>query len=67
MSCPRADQHTPSPQGYMQWHEWARQMSYGHRQTRCPACRLFVVWKTKGVAKPVLTPAREDRLCLTNL
>ncbi len=32
----------PQPDGYLDWHEWARvQSRAGLRQVRCPTCSLF--------------------------
>lgn len=42
--CPLADGHTPSPSGYLQWHEWAEKMDETHVQRRCPSCGLFKIW-----------------------
>ena len=43
--CPRRDEHTPAPTGYVQWHEWAAaQHRAGRRQRRCPGCDLLEVW-----------------------
>lgn len=45
--CPNADQHTPCPTGYTQWHEWAAQMSYRRSwQSRCPGCGEYAIWST---------------------
>lgn len=38
-------QHTPQPEGYMQWHAWAdAMMKAGWRQRRCPQCGLWAIW-----------------------
>jgi hypothetical protein len=47
-TCPRADEHTKCPGGYLAWHEWAEQMTKTHRQIRCPGCGLYEVWIPKG-------------------
>lgn len=39
--------HTPSPSGYLAWHEWAEQMAKTHEQHRCPGCGLWQIWKPK--------------------
>lgn len=36
--------HTPQPEGYLQWHSWADRMSRTHRQLRCSQCGLFKIW-----------------------
>lgn len=48
--CPRKGQrdHSPlkdEPTGYIAWFEWAERKAKTHKQTRCPDCGLFVVWK----------------------
>ena len=45
--CPQTNRHTPAPAGYVAWHSWAETMAKTHRQTRCPICRLFVIWTPK--------------------
>jgi len=45
--CPNADEHTPSPDGYLAWHAWADEMAKTHRSTRCPGCQLYKIWKPK--------------------
>ncbi len=39
--------HTPSPEGYIQWHAWAEKKSKTHRQIRCPVCGLWAIWVPK--------------------
>ncbi len=46
--CPNNAEHTPSPRGYLPWHEWAEAMSKTHRQVRCPGCGLWKVWVARG-------------------
>lgn len=43
--CRRA--HTPQPEGYLAWHEWAEKKSRRHYQVRCPHCGLYKVWRRK--------------------
>lgn len=45
MSC--ATEHTPQPEGYLQWHGWAREMSRTHIQSRCSECGLWWAWAPK--------------------
>jgi hypothetical protein len=45
--CPRGDDHTPAPEGYIQWHHWAEAMSKTHRQRKCPGCGLYAIWTPK--------------------
>lgn len=37
-------QHTPCPEGYLQWQEWARVKSHTHIQQQCTGCGLYAVW-----------------------
>ena len=46
--CPNASQHTPCSEDYIGWHSWARQMSYGLKQRKCPECGLWKIWVSKG-------------------
>lgn len=39
--------HTPSPEGYIQFHAWAEKKSKTHRQIRCPVCGLWAIWVPK--------------------
>ncbi len=42
-TCPERWRHTPQPDGYLQWHEWAEQMKKTHVQERCPCCGLWAI------------------------
>lgn len=42
--CPSFHDHTPCPEGYIQWHAWARRMNRTHRSTKCVGCGLYKVW-----------------------
>jgi hypothetical protein len=46
--CPKSELHTPSPSGYMRWHDWASRMAYKHSQSKCPGCGLYVIWTPRG-------------------
>lgn len=46
-NCPNKDHHTPHPEGYLQWHEWANKMSETHEQKQCPSCGLWAIWEPK--------------------
>jgi hypothetical protein len=60
--CPRSALHTPSPEGYLQWHAWAALMgSRGFKQLRCPGCRLYKLWRGSGQTVPL---DAFDALCL---
>jgi hypothetical protein len=39
--------HTPSPQGFLDWHAWAAEKNKTHRQRRCPVCGLWAIWVPK--------------------
>lgn len=39
--------HTPSPDGYQAWHEWAEKMSKTHRARRCAECEYWSIWEPK--------------------
>lgn len=45
--CPNAAQHTPQPDGYLAWHEWADKKSKTHYQIKCPGCDLYAIWVPK--------------------
>jgi hypothetical protein len=45
--CPNSANHTQSPTGYVQWHEWAHKMKDTHEQTKCPGCGLWAIWVPK--------------------
>lgn len=45
--CPQAATHTPSPDSYLGWHDWAEKMSETHEQVRCPECGYWTIWVPK--------------------
>jgi hypothetical protein len=45
--CPNFIDHTPSPEGYLNWHAWAAKMSKTHKQRKCPDCGRFEIWEPK--------------------
>ena len=47
---PECEQHTPAPDGYFQWEEWAEAMEETHVQRQCTGCGLWVIWEPKGSA-----------------
>jgi hypothetical protein len=49
--CPSFHDHTPSPEGYIQWHAWAKSMSKTHRQVRCTGCGRWSIWVEKREGK----------------
>lgn len=46
--CPKAALHTPQPVGYVEWHNWAQQMTKGFKQKKCPGCGLLNIWEPRG-------------------
>jgi hypothetical protein len=53
--CPRETEHTPSPSGYLAWHEWAEDMSKTHDQVKCQGCGLYSIWQPSS---PLSRPQR---------
>lgn len=51
-SCPQKHLHTPCPEHYIAWHEWAEAISETHNQKECPGCGLWAVWEPKEGCKP---------------
>lgn len=49
-------EHTPSPEGYLQWHDWAEKMSKTHRSVVCQHCGLYGVWIPKSHVCESWTP-----------
>jgi len=39
--------HTESPDGYIQWHEWAKEKGKTHNQKKCGECGLYKIWVLK--------------------
>lgn len=46
--CPDFMNHTPSPKGYLGWHDWAKKLGRTHRQVKCPGCGLYAIWMPKA-------------------
>ncbi len=46
--CANNKEHTEMPNGYVNWHTWMGEMRKTHNQTRCPDCKLWVIWKMKN-------------------
>jgi len=42
---------TPSPDGYVAFHEWAEEMMRTHRSTKCKDCGRYAVWVKKKPRK----------------
>lgn len=47
-TCPQRRRHTPCPEGYMAWHEWAEKKGRTHRAVKCPGCGLYAIWVRKA-------------------
>lgn len=45
--CPQQAGHTPTPMGYLPWHEWAERKSKTHQAVRCSGCDLYAIWIPK--------------------
>ena len=43
--------HTPQPNGYIAWHNWAEKKSKTHDQVRCGECGLLNIWIEKANLK----------------
>ena len=63
--CPDQAGHTPSPDGYVDWHEWATRMAVAHRQVRCPGCGRFEVWVKRAGSEP--DPEQRERFLVSAL
>lgn len=60
-TCPQRAKHTPCPETYDAWHEWADKKMRTHRQVRCPGCRLWAIWvpKIRRVKRAGVVPPDE--------
>lgn len=47
IDCPSFHDHTPQPEGYIEWHDWAKRMMRTHKQTKCTGCGLYMIWVPK--------------------
>lgn len=45
--CPNVYDHTPCPDGYVQWHAWAKKMCRTHKQEKCSGCGRLSIWVPK--------------------
>lgn len=50
--CADRANHTPSPAGYNEWHEWAERMKETHDQTQCPTCGFWAIWTPREGTTP---------------
>lgn len=46
--CPHIEDHTPAPEGYIQWHSWAEKMNKTHKQRKCVGCGLYAIWEPRA-------------------
>lgn len=46
----KCNAHTPQPEGYLPWHEWAEQKAKTHEQHQCDGCGLWMIWKPRRSA-----------------
>ena len=37
------------PDGYIQWHEWAKNKGKTHKQIKCQECGLYKIWIKKEI------------------
>jgi len=51
-SCPHFEDHTASPEGYIEWHAWAERISKTHKQEKCTGCGRYVIWTPKKEPTP---------------
>lgn len=51
--------HTPCPENYLDWHEWAREKNETHRQCRCDECGLYEIWVARKQDKSHSTETSE--------
>lgn len=45
--CPDKAKHTPCPNGYLSWQEWAEKKAKTHVQMPCPTCGHWAIWKRR--------------------
>ena len=50
-ACPNKAQHTPQPDGYLEWHDWAERMT-------CPHRLLLAWWHWHAAASRRSMPGR---------
>lgn len=46
--CPHFEDHTPSPEGYLNWQAWAAKMAKTHKQRKCEGCGRYAIWEPKN-------------------
>lgn len=42
--CPNEAEHTPAPQGYLEWWSWCERMNRTHEQRECEGCGTWAIW-----------------------
>ena len=57
--CPDRDKHTPCPEGYTHWHEWAAKMMKTHSQVQCLSCGRWSIWLPKSEARVINAAERK--------
>lgn len=45
--------HTPTPEGYIQWRNWAGEASKTHSAIKCERCGLWKIWLPKAEARAI--------------
>src|SRR5258708_6401232 len=43
--CSNIANHEPEPEGYIARFEWAKLMGKTHKQSQCPDCGLWAIWR----------------------
>lgn len=62
--CPRAESHTPTPNGYVAHAAWAAAMHKTHWQHRCGGCDLWEIWTPRVPGTPPLDPDAFELACI---
>ena len=44
IECSSVEKHTPCPEGFIDWHDWAKKMGKTHVQVKCDGCGLYTIW-----------------------
>jgi len=47
LHCPNLEDHTPCPEGYIQWQSWAENMAKTHKQRKCAGCGKYSIWEQR--------------------
>lgn len=62
--CPNIANHTPTPDGYIEWHDWTERAAKVAEQKRCDGCGLWAIWEPKPGKR---LPKFPESTCLTCL